>query len=74
MKNKMSDDIRMAKMFLIAVCTAIAMFSGCTANERYQERIFKEAALAKGMDATQISCSWSSSSREICVVLAAQSK
>lgn len=73
MKDEMSDDIRMAKMFLIAACTAIAMFGGCTVNERYQERIFKEAALAKGMNATQINCSWSTG-KEVCLVLATQSK
>lgn len=73
MKEEMSDDIRMAKLWLIAICTAIAMFSGCTVNERYQERMFKEAALAKGMNATQISCSWSRNA-DTCIVLSAQSK
>ncbi len=68
------ENITLARMWLTATCVCVAMFAGCIANERYQERAFKEASIAKGMNATQTSCAWSRSTTGECVVLAAQGK
>ena len=73
MSNNESD-LNMTRLWLIAACVVMAMFTSCTANSFYQERTFKETAIAKGMNATQTACAWSGGESARCVVRAVQAK
>lgn len=72
----MTETILLIRTWLIAGVTCIALATGCSANSTYQHRMFKEAALAKGMSATQIDCAWDSTAtgngvpKPQCVMLA----
>lgn len=67
-------NIKRNRLWLIAACVVVAMFASCTANSRYQERTFKEAAITKGMSATQAACAWSGRDSARCAVLASEGK
>ena len=52
------EEIKMVRQWLVAAVVCVGMFTSCTVSDKYQERVFKEQALQKGMTATEISCAW----------------
>lgn len=61
------------RLLAIIVVAALLTTSSCVANNIYQERVFKEAALEKkkNMSGNEIACAWqgTGSSMSVCTFL-----
>lgn len=72
-KGNTVEEIKMVRQWLVAVVVCIGMFTSCAISDKYNERVFKEQALQKGMSATEISCAWQAQSEKStfanCVIL-----
>lgn len=64
-----------AKLAVILGFVVLLSIPGCIANNMYQERVFKEVALAKGMNGIEIACAWQNGAQNpACAVLASRGK
>lgn len=67
----MDEDYKIVRLWMAAACFCVLAFTSCTSSMFYQERALKEAAIAKGMSATEVSCIWQSTNTN-CAILASQ--